>query len=153
MRVTTYRAELDENLHNFLVRESSRNYSGGNIKSPYAIVEMMNTMYGLNRQAEEHMYMLALNTKCSLLGVFELAHGTVDSALCMPREILIRALLCGASSMILVHNHPSQDVRPSREDCAVSERIRKAGELVGVKLSDYIIVGYGYYSFLEQKQW
>ncbi len=153
MRVTTYRAELDENQHNILVRESSRNYPGGNVKSPCAIAEMMNAMYGLNRQAEEHIYMLALNTKCGLLGVFELAHGTVDSALCHPREILIRALLCGAANVILVHNHPSQDVNPSKDDCAVSERIRQAGDLVGVKLIDHIIVGDGYYSFMERKHW
>ena len=151
MKVTTYRAELDENLHNILVRESSRNYPGGSVESPSAIVKMMNVMYGLNRQAEEHIYMLALNTKCRLLGVFELSHGTVDSTLCQPREILIRALLCGAASIILVHNHPSQNVSPSGADRAVSERVRKAGELVGVKLIDHIIVGDGYYSLSEQK--
>ena len=153
MRVTTYRAELDKNLHTILVRESSRNYPGGNVKSPCAIAEMMNAMYGLSRQAEEHIYMLALNTKCGLLGVFELAHGTVDSALCEPREIFIRALLCGASSVVLVHNHPSQDVNPSKVDCAVSKRIREAGGLVGVELTDHIIVGDGYYSFMERKHW
>ena len=123
------------------------------MKSPCAIAEMMNAMYGLSRQAEEHIYMLALNTKCGLLGVFELAHGTVDSALCEPREIFIRALLCGASSVVLVHNHPSQDVNPSKVDCAVSKRIREAGGLVGVELTDHIIVGDGYYSFMERKHW
>ena len=153
MRVTTYRAELDENLHNILVRESSRNYPGGNTKSPYGIAEMMNAMYGLNRQAEEHIYMLAFDTKNRLLGVFELAHGTVNSTLCHPREIFIRALLCGFANVVLVHNHPSQDVNPSGEDCAVTERIRKAGKLVGVNLIDHIIVGDGYFSFKEWTRW
>jgi len=153
MRVTTYRAELDENQHNILVRESSRNYPGGSVNSPIAIAEMMNTLYGLNRQAEEHIYMLAFTTKSGLLGVFELSHGTVNSALCQPREIFIRALLCGAASVILVHNHPSLDVSPSKEDYAVSERIRKVGALLGVDVTDHIIVGNGYYSFKEREHW
>lgn len=62
----------------------------------------------------------------------------------------MKALLCGASNIILAHNHPSQDINPSKEDISVYNRIKEAGKIIGVKLLDNIIVGAGYYSFEEK---
>lgn len=147
MRITTYRTELDENKHNVLVKENSCNYPVNVLNNPQAAAEMLNDVFRLNKQAEEHLYMIALNTKGKPLGVFEISHGTVNSALCTPREIFIRSLLCGASGIILAHNHPSGDVTPSKEDIATHKRIKETGQLVGIELLDSIIVGDGYYSF------
>lgn len=61
----------------------------------------------------------------------------------------MKALLCGAVSIIVVHNHPSGDAAPSKEDINVTKRIKKAGEVIGIGLLDHIIIGDGYYSFLE----
>jgi len=150
MRITKYNVELNQNLQNMIVKESSCNYSADRMDSPIKIVDMMNNIFRLNRQAEEHLYMLAFNVKCRLLGVFEISHGTVDCSLVTPREIFIRALLCGASGIILIHNHPSQDTNPSREDMQVYRGIKEAGEIIGVQLYDNIIVGSDYYSFKEE---
>lgn len=147
MRITTYRTELDENKHNVLVKENSCNYPVNVLNNPQAAAEMLNDVFRLNKQAEEHLYMIALNTKGKPLGVFEISHGTVNSALCTPREIFIRSLLCGASGIILAHNHPSGDITPSKEDIATHKRIKETGQLVGIELLDSIIVGDGYYSF------
>lgn len=147
MRITKYHTELDENLHNVLVKESSRNYPVENATNPQIIADMLNELYSLNKQAEEHLYMVALNTKCRVLGVFEVSHGTVDTSICNPRDVFIKALLCGATGIILAHNHPSQDVTPSKQDHDVYETIKQAGDLIRVRLIDSIILGNGFYSF------
>lgn len=149
MRITTYRTELNDDLHNILVKEKSCNYPVENLMNAKLIVNMLNAVYHLNRQIEEHLYMIALNTKCKPLGVFEISHGTVNLSICNPRDIFVKALLCGASGIILAHNHPSQDTTPSGEDNLTYERVKKAGELIGIPLMDNIIVGDDYYSFNE----
>lgn len=151
MRIVTYRTELDENLHNVLIKEQGCNYSVDKLDNPEVIVKMLNDIFKLNKQSEEYIYMIALNTQCKILGIFEISHGTVRYSFCEPREIFIKALLCGASSIILAHNHPSQDINPSKEDISVYNRIKEAGKIIGVELLDSIIVGAGYYSFKEKE--
>ena len=68
------------------------------------------------------------------------------------REILIRALLCGATNIIIIHNHPSGVPEPSREDVQITKKLQEASELIGIQFSDHIIIGRdGYYSFNEEK--
>lgn len=81
MRITTYRAELDENQHNILVKEKSCNCLVESLNNPDSIAKMLNTVFGLNRQAEEYVYMIALNIKNKPLGVFEISHGTVNQSI------------------------------------------------------------------------
>ena len=81
-----------------------------------------------------------------MIGVFELSHGTVDSSLITSREVFMKALLCGASGIILAHNHPSGDVSPSKMDMQVMTKIKDAGEILSVPLLDFIICGECYYS-------
>lgn len=149
MRITTYRSEINEYQHNILVKENSCNYPVDSLRSPQAVSEMLNTVFRLNKQAEEYVYMIALNTKSKPLGVFEISHGSVSQSICNPREIFIKALLCGATGIILAHNHPSGDTTPSNGDMAVYDRIKEAGKIMGVSLLDNIIVGNGYFSFME----
>lgn len=73
MRITTYRAELNEDRHNILVKENSCNYPVDSLNNPQAVAEMLNGVFRLNRQAEEHVYMIALNTKGKPLGIFEIS--------------------------------------------------------------------------------
>lgn len=91
--------------------------------------------------AEEYVYLLTLNTKGDITGVFEIAHGTVSNCLVSPREIFNRALMIGATTIILVHNHPSGYPEPSHDDILLTERVKKAGELIGIELLDHIIIG------------
>lgn len=152
MRITKYRTELNENKHNVLIKEKSFNYQCDNLDNPKSIVKMLNECFHLNKMAEEHLYMIALDTKCHPLGVFEVSHGTVNSSLVSPREVFIRAILCGATYIILSHNHPSGVVTPSKEDREVYKRIKESGKLIGIELLDNIIIGDGYYSFLEHEE-
>lgn len=153
MRITTYKTELDNNGLNVLVKENSCNcVEVENLNTPTLIVEMFNAVFRLNKQTEEYVYMIALNTKCKPLGVFEISHGTVNMSACNPREIFIRALLCGAANIIVVHNHPSGDITPSKEDFNAYKRLKDAGNIIGISVLDSIIMGDdNYFSFSENK--
>ncbi|MGN0371299.1 MAG: DNA repair protein RadC [Enterocloster sp.] len=109
-------------------------------------------MEDMRHLEQEEIRVMYLNTKNTLIRDFLVSRGTVNASVVTPREILIEALRSLAVGMILVHNHPSGDPSPSREDVLLTKRIREAGELVGVVLIDHIIIGdRRYLSFREQK--
>lgn len=142
MRITVYKMKLGEGKHPVLEKERSCNYSTetDTFSTPEKIAAMLDDIFALPYMAEEYLYMLALDTKCHLLGIFEVSHGTVCHSPCEPREMLIRALLCGASGIIIAHNHPSGITEPSNEDISACSRLKKACDIIGVTLYDSIIV-------------
>lgn len=150
MRITTYKTKLNEDKHNILVKEKSTNYNTEGLTSPESIFNMMNKVFDMQNLAEEYLYMIACNSKQKVLGVFEISHGTVNASLINPREIFIRALLCGATNIILTHNHPSGNSCPSQEDNKVTRRIKECCELMGISLLDHIVIGDNYYSFKQK---
>ena len=152
MRINQYKTMLDEDRKNVLVKEASSNYPAiQSLKCPQNIISMMEVVFNVSDLAEEHARLLAMNNACHLIGVFELSHGSVTMTIMGSREIFVRCCLCGASGFVLVHNHPCGTMTPSKEDQEVTEKIRNAGDLMGIKLLDHIIVGnYAYYSFKEE---
>lgn len=153
MRVVKYKTILTEDRKVVLDKEVSFNYPGLDRKmnSPEKIARMGRYVLRLNEQSEEYLYMLCMNTKLELTSVFELSHGNVNSSIFSTREIFQKALLANAVSIILMHNHPSGDPTPSREDVAVTERAKKAGEILGVQVLDHIVIGQSGYSSLKEK--
>lgn len=98
----------------------------------------------------ERAVLLLLDGKGGLVHEKILSVGTVDAALVSPREIFLQALRVQAVSFILLHNHPSGDPSPSREDTEITGRLFELGELMQLNLTDHIIVGAGqYFSFRE----
>ena len=82
----------------------------------------------------------------------EISRGTVNMSVISPRELFIEALQKNAVYIILLHNHPSGDPMPSREDILVTQRIREGGSLLGIELLDHLIIGDNcYVSLAEQK--
>lgn len=149
MRITKYVTLLDDSKHCKLVKESATNYPVENFNSPKVIYKMLCDVFKHDKQTEEYLYLLCFNTKCRLLGVFELSHGNVNQSICSAREIFQKALLCNASSFVLAHNHPSGDTSPSKEDFAVYRKITEASKLMDLSFMDNIIIGDNYYSFKE----
>ncbi len=103
----------------------------------------------------EQVLALHFDTKHRLIGVHVVSVGTLDASLVHPRDVFKAACLSNASGLILAHNHPSGDPTPSGEDRALSDRLRQAGELLGVTLLDFVIVtdpaeGLRYHSFRER---
>lgn len=152
MRIIKYTTHLDYDKKPILIKENSSNYPNVcRLDSPQKIADMINTVYNASVLTEEYMWMIALDTKCNPIGIFELSHGTVNASLISPREIFMKLCLCGATSFVLIHNHPSGDTAPSNEDMNVTKQIKDAGEIMNIRLLDHIIVGNGYFSFKERQ--
>ena len=142
MRITTYTTRIKDNL-NVLVKERAFNYKTGNshLESAEKVVKMMCDVFQIHLRAEEYVYLLSLDAKCKVLGIFEVGHGTVNACLLHTREIMIRNVLCGASAFIVAHNHPSGELSISRDDVSTTKKLYEAGELIGIHLLDHIIIG------------
>lgn len=102
-------------------------------------------MFSFIDMAEEHVYMIALNAATVPTGVFEVSHGCINYALITPRELFSHAMLTGVHGIVVLHNHTSGEISPSREDVASCTRIKEAGDIIGITLFDFIIVGNGKY--------
>lgn len=153
MRINFYDTRIGEDYKTVLVKEKAVNYACEKNKplSPALIAKLMISVTSLNVMAEEHCYMLALNGTEHLLGVFLISRGTVNQTVTSPREIFLRALMVGASFIILCHNHPSGNPIPSKTDILVTQKISEAADLLGIPVADHIIIGEdSYFSFMEK---
>ena len=90
---------------------------------------------------QEQFHILTLDTKNQVVDSHQITIGTLDASLVHPREIFRPAIKDAASSIILVHNHPSGDPTPSREDIAVTRRLTEVGKTIGIEVLDHIVLG------------
>lgn len=125
-----------------VVRNGSANYKV--IRNSFDAKRMSLELLGteLSQSPQEKMAVIALDTKNRPIGFYIATVGTVDASLVEPKVIFSRAICLLATSVILVHNHPSGDLSPSREDRCVTERLKEAGQILGVRVLDHIIIGY-----------
>ena len=151
-RLIKYKTKLTENKRVILEKEASTNYPGESfiIRSAEDAAILGRDYMRIHNEPEEHLYMICMNTKNRVLGVFEISHGTVNSSIVGVREIFQKALLANSVSIILMHNHPSGSPDPSREDIAVTKKVAEAGNLLGVELLDHIVIGDRYVSLKEK---
>jgi DNA repair protein RadC len=91
----------------------------------------------------EEFRALFLDRKNCLLDDHLMGTGTVDHVFAYPREIMRQAILCDASALILIHNHPCGDPTPSDSDVATTKQVVKVGVLLGITVHDHVIVGSG----------
>lgn len=105
----------------------------------------------MRHREQEQFYVMFFNTRQELIRDVLMSQGTVNASLVSPREVLIEALRSQAVSMILIHNHPSGNPEPSREDVLLTKRISEAGSVIGIRTLDHIIIGdVSYFSFKER---
>lgn len=105
----------------------------------------------LQYERKEHFFTLILNTKGEIIQKDLVAIGGLSSAEIHPREVFANALRRSGASVIFIHNHPSGDPSPSREDINITRRLISAGEILGIDVLDHIIIGKECYkSFLEE---
>lgn len=101
---------------------------------------------------QEHLLVLYLNARYELLQKEIVALGSVNTTIIEPKEIFTPAVISPCHALIIAHNHPSGDVTPSDEDIQFTKRIQEAGDIMGVKLLDHLIVcQFGYFSFRDNK--
>jgi len=104
----------------------------------------------LRHKKQEHFLILTLDGASRLIKKKTVFIGTLNQSLIHPREIFVEALCDRAASIALIHNHPSGDVSPSREDMAITARLVEAGKLLGIIISDHVIVSdKSHFSFKE----
>lgn len=109
-------------------------------------------MEEMRHQRQENLKLLLLNTKSRLIGTTDISKGTVNASIISPRELFVEALQKNAVYIILLHNHPSGDPTPSGADICVTNKIRSAGEMIGIELLDHIIIGDNCYFSMKEKK-
>jgi len=109
------------------------------VRSPHdAAMYMMEEMRYLKK---EHFVCLFLNTKNHIIGKETLSMGTLNASLVHPREVFRAAIRSSSASIICLHNHPSGDPSPSKEDIQITQRLVEAGTLLGIEILDHLIIG------------
>lgn len=115
-------------------------------RSPHDVARYLLPLHGGHR--EERCGVVLLDARYRLIRTSVLSVGTQDAALIQPRDVFREALLASATGVVVFHNHPSGDPEPSQADVQVTARLAHAGDMVGIRLVDHIILGAGrYYSF------
>ncbi len=119
------------------------------IESPDEVAALF--MEELRYLKKEFFRILLLNTKNEIIGVEDASIGNLNSSIVHPREIFCSAIKKSASSMIVVHNHPSGHPKPSQNDLDVTVRLVEAGKLLGISVVDHLIIGDGIYISLKEE--
>jgi DNA repair protein RadC len=132
------------------VREDISNYlkTGTRYTAPSQVYE---TFSFLMRETKEMFLTLHLNGKNSLICLDVVSIGSLNQSIVHPREVFKTACISNAAAILCIHQHPTGDPTPSGEDIAITRRLKEAGEIMGIKLLDHIIIGDGeYISFVER---
>jgi DNA repair protein RadC len=108
------------------------------IRSPEEAARIMIPL--LRDLTVEHFYVLILDAMNGLKSVLQVTAGTLNASLVHPREVFKHAIDHRAASIIVVHNHPSGNIEPSREDVDITRQLAEAGKVIGIPLHDHIIV-------------
>lgn len=104
----------------------------------------------IRAKQQEYLVCLSLDGGQRLIAQRTITVGTLNAVLAHPREVYADAIADRAASIILAHNHPSNDVRPSRQDITLTQDLRAAGQLLGIPLKDHLILGKAeFFSFRE----
>jgi len=105
-------------------------------------------------KGKEHFWTMILNGQNVITEIHLIGLGILDGTIIHPREVFRPAVMENALNIVISHNHPSGNVKPSKEDIVMTARLKKAGEILGIKVLDHIIIGNenekGYYSFRER---
>lgn len=119
------------------------------VNSPKSIAKIyMEEMRYLDK---EHIKVVFLDTKNGIISDIYISIGTVNASLVDPREVFKEALARGAVNIILLHNHPSGDPSPSSDDIEVTKRMVRAGDVIGIKVIDHLIIGDGIYLSMKER--
>ncbi len=107
----------------------------------------------LHNSRREKFLAIYLNSKLKVIKRCYISVGSVSASIVHPREVFKPAMEYNASSIIIVHNHPSGDITPSDDDAVITEKLISSGEIIGIPLLDHVIVTEsGYYSFKEEER-
>ncbi len=107
------------------------------LTSPERVINLLN---GLKTQKKEHFVALYLNARHRLISQETISVGHLTGSLVHPREVFKPAIECAAASIIVAHNHPSNDPQPSTDDREITNKLVKTGEILDIKILDHLII-------------
>ncbi len=122
--------------------------SGTSIRTPADIARLF--MDDMKHYDREYFKAAFLNTKNQIIKVVTVSIGSLNASIVHPREILKPAIVASAASIVLVHNHPTGDPTPSREDVEFTRRFARCGELIGIELLDHVVIGADRFESLKE---
>lgn len=128
-----------------------KNYPTEKIDSPDEVAHYF--MEELRHLKEEQFVVTFLDAKCKITGYQMVSKGSLTASIVHPREVYKLAIQKAAHSIIVLHNHPSGDPTPSREDIEITKRLKSVGELIGIPLLDHIIIGDRDYKSLRKESY
>lgn len=128
-----------------------RHEPNAKISSPHILSQYF--MEVLRHEQKECFVVTFLDAKCKMIGYQMVSTGSLTASVVHPREVYKIAIQKSAYSIIVLHNHPSGDPSPSKEDIQITERLKKVGELIGIPLLDHIIIGDGIYRSLKEESY
>lgn len=131
-----------------VVREKSPFYST-TVRSPEHACQVVQDF--LNKCDRETVLAVLLDTKNKINGIHVISIGSLNASVVSPREVFKAAILANAAAVIIAHNHPSGDPEPSQEDIQTANKIKKAGELLGIHMLDFLIIGENNYVSLMSR--
>lgn len=136
-----------------LVREGSSLYNTNQITCPDDAAEIATAHFEELATDREVFSIMLLNVKNYVVGIHDVSVGSLTASVVHPREVFKAACLANAASIILMHNHPSGEADPSKEDIEVTARLVQVGRIMDIPVFDHIIVGdyTGEYTSLKQK--
>lgn len=123
------------------------------IQSSRSVNEYIRRVFPVDLEHREALVCLYLNRANNTIGYSTISIGGVAGTLCDPKMVFQHGLICNASSVILVHNHPSQNLNPSNSDKELTTKIRNAGKIMDMPLLDHLIITKNdnlYYSFADE---
>lgn len=121
------------------------------LRNSACVAEFCDSVLNIAKYATEHFYVLPILPTTELLGVIQISSGGNTFTVAPPDKIFQAALLFNSVELILVHNHPSGDSTPSKEDITATENLVRAGKLLGINVCDHVILGNKeYYSIISK---
>jgi DNA repair protein RadC len=132
-----------------LVRERTHSTPVRTVTSPLDAFQVFRDWLELR---DRECFALALmDTRNRIVGLHLVSIGSLNASLVHPRECFKPAILANASAVLLAHNHPSGDACPSQEDLAITQRLKQAGELLGIAVLDHLVIGDGTFVSLKER--
>jgi DNA repair protein RadC len=119
------------------------------VRGPHDAAKLI--MEDLRYKKKEHFVVLHLDVRNRVLKTSTVSIGSLTANIAHPREVFREAVDSGAAHVIVAHNHPSGDPTPSKEDKALTKRLKETGEILGITLLDHLIIGAGEFVSLKEK--
>jgi DNA repair protein RadC len=118
------------------------------VSNPEEVVGVLHEYYG--RKDREEVLVMLLDAANTVIGIALLSIGSLTASIIDPRQVFKAAILANAASIILCHNHPSGNLKPSREDIRITRKITRAGRLLDIPLRDHLIIANGAFTSLAR---